>query len=50
MDVKKSDDFEAFFPQFKLWVMEQWLGTQLLDERGSEVNFRPDFGAGHLPP
>ena len=46
----KSDDFQAFFPQFPLWVMEQWMATQLLDERGSETNLRPDFGAGHLPP
>jgi hypothetical protein len=46
----KSDDFQAFFPQFPLWVMEQWMATQLIDERGSETNLRPDFGAGHLPP
>ena len=45
----KNDDFKAFFPQFPLWVMEQWLGTQLLDEAGAEVNLRPDFGGSHLP-
>ena len=45
----KNDDMEAFFPQFPLWVMEQWLATQFLDEAGAEVNLRPDFGGGHLP-
>lgn len=45
----KNDDFEAFFPQFPLWVGEHWLATQLIDERGSEVNERPDFGGTHLP-
>jgi hypothetical protein len=45
----KNDDFQSFFPQFPLWVMEQWMATQLLDSTGAEINERPDFGGGHLP-
>ena len=45
----KCDDFEAFFPQFPLHVLEQYLATQMIDWEGGEINLRPDFGAGHLP-